>query len=174
MITITYNGTYSKITEAADFANQLLHSQELYDAIKANAFTHTAYTPHAVAAAIQNCHKTLLIRTYRPKWVFSKANAYVTLAQPLTIFLNSRKLWRSCGSIVNTLVHECVHIADYGDDPHGQINFGHGDNSYSSAKDSSAPYWIGKWAETHLQQLVDGTEDEEIAERDFNPELADK
>jgi len=66
-----------------------------------------------------------------------------------------------------------VHIADYGDDPNKEINFGHGDNSYRPDKALSAPYWIGAWAENAFKAMQDGTEDERLAEKEFDAGAVD-
>ena len=50
--------------------------------------------------------------------------------------------------MINTIVHECVHLADNNDN--GKTNFGHGDNK-SKGKKNSAPDWIGTLAEQYYQ-----------------------
>ena len=151
---IIYSGKNKKVIEASEFVNELFQLDEFWDELgKVNQFDYSDLSTQEIVARIKNCTTSLNIRLYRPKWRWSKANAYVTAKYPNTLFLNSRKLWRSTSSLVNTIVHESVHIADYGDDDQ-KISFGHGSNS-AKGKENSAPYWIGLKASDFFENTDD-------------------
>lgn len=143
---VVYNGKNSKVLDCVDFINDLLKEDLFFDSIdKSHSFTHTEYEPQAISQLIKNDDNKIFIKLYKSKNPFTKANAYVSPNYKNTLFLNTRKLWRKEEDMINTIVHECVHVVDYSEN--GKIDFGHGDN-YSKGKDNSAPYWIGNLAKT--------------------------
>jgi hypothetical protein len=81
------------------------------------------------------------VQKWTPWYIFSKA--YATTVPGTVIYLNARKLDRSVSSLVSTLTHEAVHIAD--NDPKTRF-FGHGNNS-PKGKDNTAPYKLDAIAE---------------------------
>jgi hypothetical protein len=143
---VKYNGTNEKLIDSVDFINDLLTLDDFYDEISSHpSFTHDddGYMPKIISEILKADQSEVMVRTYKSKWRWSKANAYVSPKFKDTLFYNSRKLWRLRVDIINTVVHECVHVADHNDN--NKTNFGHGDNK-SKGKDNSAPYWIGNLA----------------------------
>lgn len=69
------------------------------------------------------------VKLYKSKWPWSKAIAY-TIGN--SIYLNTRKNPRELKSMLNTLIHEAAHCADYS----------HGNNS-SVGKENTVPYKVG-------------------------------
>jgi hypothetical protein len=64
--------------------------------------------------------------------------------------LNVRRMYRPTGSILNTIVHETVHIVD----SHHSYSFGHGTGpmaNYSKGKEKTAPYLLGRLAEEYYE-----------------------
>jgi len=86
----------------------------------------------------------IVVKTYRSKNPWSSALGYFSPSQPDHIFLNNRKLNRSKGSIVATLIHEMIHFCDYLNEVE---SYGHGDNS-PSGKENTAPFYIDNIAES--------------------------
>lgn len=160
---VKYNGRNEKLLECADFINDLLNLDDFYnDIAKHTGFSHTynGYTPTKISDILKADKSTVLIKTYKSKWRWSKANAYVSIKYKNTLFYNTRKLWRTPESIINTVVHECVHVADNNNS--NKTNFGHGDNK-SRGKDNSAPYWIGALAGRYYkEEMVEEVEIEAI------------
>jgi hypothetical protein len=76
---------------------------------------------------------------------YRHTNAMVDPGKPGFVFYHSRKLNRSVAAIVNTLVHEYIHVVDHFGDGNSVGEFGHGDQS-SAGKQNTAPYWIGEQA----------------------------
>jgi hypothetical protein len=92
----------------------------------------------------------LIVKLYKSKNPWSKAYGYFSPAKPDHIFLNTRKLNRSKGSIVSSLIHEMIH---YVDDKNKNESYGHGDNS-SLGKENTAPYWIDNLAESIIDNKL--------------------
>jgi len=92
--------------------------------------------------------KILEINVYKwfPKWRWTKAIAYTGGKD---IYINARKRGRPVEKIINTIVHETVHIVDNNVDN----RFGHGSNN-PKGKEKTAPYLIGRLAQDFYQ---DGT-----------------
>jgi len=86
----------------------------------------------------------IIVKTYRSKNPWSSALGYFSPSQPDHIFLNNRKLNRSKGSIVATLIHEMIHFCDYLNEVD---SYGHGDNS-PAGKENTAPFYIDNIAES--------------------------
>jgi hypothetical protein len=149
---VIYNGTHDKVITCTEFINDLFNTDILYNSIiKKDSFTHTEYKPKDIASIMKKDDTEIQIKLYKSKNPFTNSNAYVNRKYPNTLFLNTRKLWRDKKEIVNTIVHECVHVIDYSEN--GKIDFGHGDN-YPNGKEDSAPYWIGNEAKIeYLESL---------------------
>lgn len=151
---VKYSGARPQIIECVSFVNELLGDDQFWSQIKQiPKFDYTELAPLEIVDRISMCSTEVRIRTYRPKWILSRANAYVTRKYPNTLFLNRWKLDRPIGALINTIVHECVHIADYGDDD-SKVTFGHGDNS-PVGKEDSAPYKIGGIAQRYYEVQPD-------------------
>jgi len=85
-------------------------------------------------------NESIEVIKWYPKWRWTKAIA--TTMGDGKIRLNARTMDREKGDIVETLVHETVHIVD---NSCNEISFGHGDNS-PKGKEKTAPYLIGQLA----------------------------
>jgi hypothetical protein len=81
------------------------------------------------------------VQKWWPWNIFSRA--YATTYPGTVIYLNARKLDRSVPSLVSTLIHETVHLAD---NDSKTRSFGHGDN-YAKGKENTAPYRLETIAE---------------------------
>jgi len=152
-MTVIYNGKNEKVNECVEFINDLFGSDLLFDSIssKRDSFTHTEYEPKRISDLMKMDKNKTIIKLYKSRNPFTRSNAYVSPKHKNTLFLNTRKLWRNKQEIINTIVHECVHVVDYSEN--GKIDFGHG-NNYSKGKENSAPYWIGNKAkEFYLDSL---------------------
>lgn len=148
MIKIIYNENYANVKIAVEMAQQLLDNQSFYNAImqKNQAFDSkfTNATPSQIANSIMNCDRELYVQLYWPN-IFQrnrKANAYTDIRYPNYIFLNMIKADNDYPSLAATLIHECVHVADYYDQ---NLIYNHGDNNWRG-KENSPPYWIDNLA----------------------------
>lgn len=164
---VLFEGSNPKVSECVDFVNEVFDMDEFWqEVLSVKQFDYTDLTTVEIINRIRNCDSVVRVKLYKPFYIFSKANAYVTSKYPNTLFLNKRKLWRNHSSIINTIFHECVHISDYGDDDR-LITFGHGDNS-SRGKENSAPYWIGDLAGKYFSYEVDDVVEIEKIDLDEN------
>lgn len=83
-----------------------------------------------------------IVKFYTQNWIawkFAQVNGYVDNGSNV-ININTRQLWRSDKSIVNTIVHELSHVTGYkhqGNSPSGNQN--------------SVPYKIGSIAENNIE-----------------------
>lgn len=165
---VKYNGNHEKVKDCVEFINDLFKVELFYISIlnKNEPFTHTEYEPSRISHIMKSDDNEIIIKLYKSKNPFTKANAYVSPKHKNTLFLNTRKLWRKRNQLIDTIVHECVHVVDFSEN--GQIDFGHGDN-YSKGKENSAPYWIGNLAK---QLYLDSLEsDIEIEKLDIDESL---
>ena len=76
---------------------------------------------------------------WTPKWRWTKAIAMTN--DDGKIHLNVHKMNRHTAEIVETIIHETIHIADDG----SEFSFGHGSNN-PKGKKNTAPYLIGALA----------------------------
>lgn len=128
--------------------NRIINDTLFYDYVvdKVLNFTHTTIDDVAFVNVLNECDLKITIESYYSKW--TKAKAYFTKKYPNHIFINKAKLNRhpakeyNNASIINTIVHECIHAMDYYDEDN---EYGHGTNS-SSGKTLSVPYLVGKLA----------------------------
>jgi hypothetical protein len=166
---VKYNGRNEKLIDSIDFINDLLTLDAFYDEISNHPeFTHDddGYSPKMISEILKANQSVVMVKTYKSKWRWSKANAYVSPKHKDTLFYNTRKLWRQPVDIINTIVHECVHVADHNDN--NNTNFGHGNNN-SKGKGNSAPYWIGKLAGSYYENEM--KEEVEIESIDIDENL---
>jgi len=81
------------------------------------------------------------ITTYKSKNPFSKAIATTYANDKTSIYLNTRRNPRAMKDMVNTSLHESLHIAGYS----------HGDNS-SIGKENTVNYKVGEIAGEHYEK----------------------
>lgn len=142
MMRVEFDGAWDVVVEATVQANRLLEQREFYDRIRAcPRFDLTNVTPRDVAGEMERCTTRLTVRLYKSFFPWSRVLGYEHPRFPDIVFLNTRRLDRSVASIVGTIIHESVHVADV----HSPLDFGHGGNA-AGAKDNTAPYWIGNLA----------------------------
>ncbi len=111
-----------------------------------------------IANVMYNLHYgvniNVYVKVYYPKWRWSSALGYFSEYKRLwykpwkfiktdkkIIHLNGYKLDRAVPSLVGTLAHELVHVAD----SLSSYSFGHGNNK-PEGKQNTAPYWVGTCA----------------------------
>lgn len=102
-------------------------------------FTHTTKTPKEVADSLRN-PKPVILSTYRTKNPLSKVIATTYNNDRKHVYFNLRKNPRAMASLLNTSIHEALHLYGYS----------HGDNS-SIGKQNAINYRIGKMAEKHVK-----------------------
>lgn len=145
---ITYAGKKQKLEDAINYIDDLFDDQDFWQAISdKESFDHSSHSPSQIATYMRDKVESVEVKLYRPSWPrHRKTNAYTDKRYPNTLFYNSKKLWRSVGSIVNTIVHEYVHSVDFTEDGNTHTDYGHGSQS-SAGKSDTAPYWIGNLAQ---------------------------
>lgn len=158
---VIYKGSNEKVIDCVEFINQLFEEDFFYDSISdIDHFTHTEYSKSEILEKIKNVNGITTVKLYKSLNPWTRSNAYVSPKHKNTLFLNTRKLWRDKGDIINTIMHECVHVIDFNDN--NKIDFGHGDN-YSRGKENSVPYRIGQLAkDLYLKSLESEMEIESI------------
>jgi hypothetical protein len=145
---INYKGNYEQVKLAVEDANEILYSREFYELINQREnFNCTEKTPQEISKILQETDLEIEVKTYKPKWRYSKVLGYFVKSKPKNVFLNSRKLYRETSSITNTIVHEYVHAVDNHFE-NTAIDFGHNCGTFKN----TAPYTIGNIAEI----MIDG------------------
>lgn len=145
---INYKGSYEQVKIAVEDANEILYSKEFYALIRdRKEFNCTKNTPNQIADILEQTTLEIEVKTYKPRYRFSKVLGYFVKSIPNKVFLNKRKLYRNTCSITNTIIHEFVHAVDNHDG--SKTDFGH---SCDDFQNNTAPYTIGNIAEI----MVDG------------------
>lgn len=146
---IIYTGKNQKIIDSISFIEDLSDNADFWRRIEEkDSFDYSNFSPRKIAQFMREKEETVVVKLYRPPFYRHRnTNAYADPQYPNTLFYNSKKLWRSVGNIVNTVVHEYVHSVDFTEDGNSRIDYGHGSQS-SSGKSNAAPYWIGSLAES--------------------------
>ncbi len=145
---VNYNGNYKQVNIAVEDANEILYSNKFYELIRQHKnFNCTEKTTQEIADILQKTDLEIEVKTYKPRWRYSKVLGYFVKSRPKNIFLNSRKLYRDTSSITNTIIHEYIHAVDNHFD-NSIIDFGHNCGTFKN----TAPYTIGNIAEI----MIDG------------------
>jgi len=167
-MSVIYTGNKQKIIDAVDYVNDLFEDEKFWLEIsEKDMFDNTSHSPSDIAILMKGKTDNVEVKLYRPRWPrHRKTNAYTSISYPNILFLNSKKLWRNIGSMVNTIVHEHVHSVDY-TDGEPNIEYGHGSQS-SAGKNNAAPYWIGNLAENYFN--FDYFEETQIESIEIMPE----
>lgn len=137
---VAYQGlTTSKamVTSVARIADCVLKSEKFLNEVATHSYTFTSATSgEQVADSIRKAHITLTVSTYKSKLPWSKTVAYRNAGET-TAYLNLRKnpAGKDIAEVVNTLVHEWLHV----------LGYGHGTNS-AKGKENSVPYGVGSIA----------------------------
>ncbi len=168
----SYTGKSHLINECVKIANDLVHNnnyfhEQIQDAVFDMATCDGEQIDSDIVLWSKRPHKyinierqkleselvinyELIVKTYKSKNPWSKAYGYFSPAKSDHIFLNTRKLNRSKGSIVSSLIHEMIH---YVDDKNKMESYGHGDNK-PTGKENTAPYWIDNLAESIIDDKL--------------------
>lgn len=109
----------------------------LYDVAQQSKFTHTDLTPYEVAKKIRNSTTPVKLTTYKTINPWSKAIAYRNIGSDV-VYFNLRKNPRELNEMVNTAIHEWLHV----------VGFDHGGNR-KKGKQDSVNYKVGKIAEKY-------------------------
>lgn len=141
---------YDNVNEAVEFCNNKLLNPDgaLYyrfiSEIQQSTYTMTdmsgSYIAGRILKFIADGH-TINVKFYRSKNPWSSVKGYYTKSRPFDININTRKINRSVGSFIATLVHEMIHAVDGLD----ENDFGHTVRNVEG-RDESAPYAIGELA----------------------------
>lgn len=157
-----YVGKIERVQYAAKLANALMSKSEVFKnkIVAIESFDMTEpdrIDGQLVWDLMQETFENhnVMVKIYYPWYRFSKALGYFTTSRPFDINLNGYRINRSPQSLVATLIHELVHMADNT----SSVYFGHGDNS-KVGKELTAPYLIGSLA---AQQLGDVNDLDDIA-----------
>lgn len=152
----TYEGRSASMRRAVTIADEIMTSDEFWSAVLArtkpfyNTSRSVADIVERVRAAWSGSQK---IVEWKPS-IFKRLHyrntvAFVDNNQADTLFYHTRFLGNPVGAMVNTLVHEFVHIVDRYHDSSPNWDFTHaGQKAYDPPENQdSAPYWIGNAAE---------------------------
>lgn len=126
---------YTWVKEVVATANCVLHHKKFIEAVEAvDLFDYSDKNGKQVIADLHksNCG----IRTYKTKNIWSKVLATTYSSDREYFYFNTRKNPRELKYMVNTAIHECLHL----------VGYGHGNNS-SVGKQNSVPYGVGSMAE---------------------------
>ncbi|ESU28676.1 hypothetical protein FLJC2902T_12670 [Flavobacterium limnosediminis JC2902] len=136
-----YKGTNEKLIRCLAIAERILNGALFYSKIESvESFSGTSVSSSKIASDLKSFRETVTVEGY---WnIFGLANAKTGSSELIKI--NTAKLRRSEGSIVNTIIHEYVHAVDYKD---GILDYTHSDNINRGEENKTAPWLIGKIAE---------------------------
>ncbi len=148
MINYNENNEGIRTATAVKYANKYFsHGHDFYDHYTSPSFV--GFTPDMADTNLMNIvllmsgyivSGQIAVKHWKPWNRWTKA---IAMTKGKSINLNVRKMYRPTADIVNTLVHETVHIVD----SQHTYSFGHGDNyNRNGAKDFTAPYLIGDLA----------------------------
>ena len=132
------------LTELAQVVSCVSRQEALIiEVARSKPFTHTKDAPGVVAKKMLEDQSKVVFSTYRSR-PFSKTIAYRNVGSNI-VYFNTRKNPRDTAQMVNTGIHEWLHVAGYG----------HGSNS-AKGKGESVNYAVGKMAEKYVQFCTKG------------------
>ena len=143
-----------RVNIAIEEANKLLRNEDFLKQIYlVDDFEYTYVNGEYIANALKDFASgkqslILYVYTYRSKNPWSRVLGYFIPSKPNNTYINSRKLNRSMGSIVATIIHELIHMIDNFDN---NASYGHGDNS-PVGKQYSVPYWVDNLAQSFIDK----------------------
>lgn len=137
---INYTGDSEVISEAVQKANEILENVEFHKELsEKDSFDESNASGTIISKLIKSSKVKASVEIYKPKWLWSKANAYTRPINPNLIYLNNRKIKkRDEIEWTATLIHEYIHLVDF---ESKEYYFAHGSNDRRD-KDNTAPYWI--------------------------------
>lgn len=127
------------MAEVARISNCIINNHDFLKEVENYPkFTFTDKTPKQVVESLRN-PRPVVLSTYRTKNPWSAAIATTFASDKETVYFNTRKNPRDMPSMVNTSLHEGLHLNGYG----------HGDN-YPNGKEDSVNYRVGSIAEKYV------------------------
>lgn len=137
-IVYTAKSSLGYIQKVALVANCVIQNEEFLKEVGAfKKFTFTDKTPLDVMNSLKG-FSPVVISTYKTKNPFTKVIATTYASDKTTIYFNTRMNPRDMSSMINTAIHEGLHLSGYS----------HGDNS-SIGKEDSVNYRVGTIAEKY-------------------------
>ena len=138
-IVFSTNSGLQYMKDLVGVANCVINNISFLDEVEAfPKYTYTDKTSKEVSASLRNSIPTVFT-TYRSKNPFSRAIA-TTFTGDDVIYFNTRKNPRSVPEMINTLIHENLHLNGWS----------HGDNS-PIGKGDSVNYRVGSMAEKYTE-----------------------
>jgi predicted metallopeptidase len=150
-----YEGDDHRIHTAISRANRFLSEVNLASVPNTPLKFSSLPFAHDVLKRVKHLYKAhdhvVVVKTYRPRWRFSKA---IAMTYGRDIAFNQYKVSSlSVSDMVGTLVHELVHICDSFDT---SDYYNHGTNTWTVEKQNqSAPYLIGTFTSKFAEDCVD-------------------
>lgn len=137
-VKITYSSKLPYIAKVAEGANCVIRKKSFQDEVKSiKSFNGTNDNGEQVLAKLLS--KSCNITTYSKR--FSKVLATTWSSDRENVYFNTRNNPRSVPEMINTAVHECLHLS----------NYSHATNKPSKANETSVPYLVGDIAEKHSE-----------------------
>ena len=140
-----------KIVKAVRMANNFDLAHHIMKSIKeTEIFDMSDATPEYIGISYSDfmASSDIVIKTYYPRWRWSKAIGYFTPSHPLTIYVNSYRARKmTVHQLVSLFYHESAHVADHWDD---RFTFGHGSNT-SKGKDKTFPCSLNRFVNDFYQ-----------------------
>jgi hypothetical protein len=138
--TITVKSSLDWMKESAKVANCVLnHAEFKAELALVESFD---YSDDNGVQVLEKLSKVKCVAsTYKTRNPFSKAIATTYATDKTTYYFNLRKNPRKMKYMVNTHIHECLHLAGYS----------HGDNS-SIGKEKSVNYFVGSLGEKYSEK----------------------
>jgi len=138
-VVFTCKSSLPWLVDLTRIANCLANNQDFINEVKTYPkFTHTDKTSTDVANSLESM-QGYVISTYKTKSPFSSVIATTYKNDKKTLYLNLRKNPRRLEDMVNTVLHESLHLAGYS----------HGDNS-PKGKEESVNYKVGSLVEKYV------------------------
>lgn len=139
---VVYYSTTSSVAwvnELVKTANCVVNNEDFIKEVSLfPKYEFTESTPAMVAEAIR-AGAPATVRLYTTKLPWSKAIATTFSGDKVNIYLNTRKHPRPMPAMINTLVHERLHL----------LGFSHGDDNYAKGKENSVNYKAGELSEKY-------------------------
>jgi hypothetical protein len=126
------------IKKVASVTNCVIKNEDFLKEVESfPKYTFTTKTPKEVADSLRNM-KTVTLSTFQTKNPFSAAIASTING---TVYFNTRRNPRTMNEMLNTSIHEGLHVNGYS----------HGDN-FPKGKEDSVNYRVGMIAEKYLSK----------------------
>lgn len=160
-----YTGSSQSMSAAIDLSDRVMRSDAFWERVaKRDApFFNTNRSIDDIVARIRAAWSIqATVSEWSPdlleRWAYRNTVAFVAPDVADTLFYHRKYLNNPVGAMVNTLVHEFVHIVDRFHDSSPDWDYTHvGQYSHKPPENQdSAPYWIGNAAELEVSLLTTG------------------